>query len=127
MSEVSLIDQNPDEYGVRIVPRGADPVEIYFSRTGELSGRVKFAEESPEQLPAGVDTLIQSGGRGDINGDSRLSIMDVVEVLIAVINNSEDKRFDFNKDGICTLSDVIELLSYVRRSAEYPALAGNTE
>ena len=127
MSDVSLLDQNPDEYGVRIVPRDSEPVEIYFNRTGELSGRVKFAETGLEQLPTEVDTLIQSGGRGDINGDGRLSIMDAVEVLIAVIKNSEHTRYDFNQDGVCSIADVIELLFYVRKSAEYPALAGNTE
>jgi len=123
MSEVTLLEPSADQVGVKIVPTGGgEAMEVLFTRTGKMSAQVKWGA-AQEDLPAVVDTTISLGGRGDINGDGRVSILDAVSLLVLGLRNPADTKCDFNSDGGYTLSDVIDLLRYLRQRASYPALA----
>ncbi|MFH1069146.1 MAG: dockerin type I repeat-containing protein [Candidatus Glassbacteria bacterium] len=124
MSSVSLLEPDSVLAGVKIVPAGGGkPVEVLFTRTGKMSAQVKWGIEQIEDLPEAVDTTLELGGRGDINRDGRVSILDAVSLLLLGTRNPGDSRCDFNNDGGYTISDAIELLRYLRQRAAWPVLA----
>ncbi|MFH1070046.1 MAG: DUF4832 domain-containing protein [Candidatus Glassbacteria bacterium] len=58
----------------------------------------------------------QAGGnpaRGDINGDGRVSVADVLALLLAGSRNSSDPVADYNGDGVYSLQDAIDLLAAI--------------
>ncbi|MEA1996373.1 MAG: dockerin type I repeat-containing protein, partial [Gemmatimonadota bacterium] len=125
MSGVTLIERDTSEVGVRIVPqRGGEPLEVLFSRRGAMTARVKFGDEdgSFEPLPSEVDTTA-AGLKGDINGDGKLAITDVICLLLRGLQNSDDASVDFNGDGHFTITDAIALLLYIREQPSITALA----
>ncbi len=124
-SEVTLLDQGSAVTGVQIVPSsGGEPIEVYFSSEGAMSGSIKFGSAEPEALPSAVDTTLEIGSRGDIDGDGRLSIADAVNMLLFGRRDPGRSISDFNGDGQFTLADITDLLGYLIMRADYPTLAG---
>jgi len=98
---------------------------------GSLAGRVSLAEGTKyytrvrQQSGAGVwsdwsrwHQEFLTGGeagqawkRGDINGDSAVSIMDAVCLLLIQRTNPEDTRADYNRDGEISIADILGLLT----------------
>jgi hypothetical protein len=127
MSEVSLIEQDTSLVGVRIALAETETVEVYFSRWGTLSARVKFEEEALEYLPTEIDTTLELGGRGDLNLDGRVSITDVIYLILGARENPDEERFDFNRDGGYSMDDAIALILYIRKRATWGFLAAASE
>ncbi len=126
-SEVTLLGQGTSSTGVRIVPStGAEPIEVYFSSEGPMSGTIKFGSSEPEALPSEVETSL-GAGRGDINNDGRLSIADAVHLMLIGIRDPQRSICDFNEDGVFSLADITDLLAHFRLRKEYPMLAGANE
>ena len=123
MSEVSLTGQDTSLVGVRIASAETGTVEVYFSRHGTLSARVKFEEQELEYLPTEIDTTLELGGRGDLNGDGRVSITDVIYLILGARENPDDESLDFDSDGTCTLEDAVALLRHIRKRATWGFLA----
>lgn len=125
MSEVTLIEADTSLAGVRITPQEGEPVEVLFSRRDTLSARLRFGEQAQfEELPTVVDTTITIDSRGDINGDGRLSVKDVIALLLRGRYNPLDESLDFNEDGAYSLADAVALLYYLREQMSWSLLAG---
>ena len=56
-------------------------------------------------------TTEQAWKMGDINGDSTVSITDVISLLLIQRNNPEDERADYNGDSEISIVDVVKLLT----------------
>ena len=62
MSEVTRIEQGTGLVGVKIVPRSGSPIEVLFSRRGEMTAGIRLGSEKEfRQLPTGVDTTVEKG------------------------------------------------------------------
>jgi heparin/heparan-sulfate lyase len=121
---VSLIEDGSEKTGVKIVPSdGGEPIEVWFSPEGEMSAEIMFGDEI-EQLPSEVDTTIQLGSRGDFNGDGRLSVADILGILLHGRSDPQTPECDFNGDGSFTFTDVTDMVEYLLLRNRHPALAG---
>jgi FlgD Ig-like domain len=115
MSEVTLIEEDTSLVGVRIVPQTGSPVEVLFSRHGELTASIKSGDDLEfEQLPTEVDTTVDPGLRGDIDGNGKLELTDVIALLLLGREYPGDPLADFNGDGRYSITDAISLLLYMR-------------
>jgi len=124
MSEVTLIEPDTSLVGIRIVPESGSPIEVLFSRRGEMTAQVKWDDETEfEQLPTEVDTTVELGLRGDINGDGKLQITDVIALLLRGRENPNDPSVDFDGNGSYSVTDAISLLLYIREQSPGAALA----
>ena len=125
MSEVTPIAADTSLAGVRITPQQGEPVEVLFSRRDTLSAKIRFGDDAQfEDLPTVIDTTVSVDLRGDINGDGRLSILDVIILLLKGRYNPQDERLDFNEDGGYSVADAVALLYYLREQASWSLLAG---
>jgi hypothetical protein len=62
MSEVTLIEQGTGLVGAKIVPKTGSPIEVLFSRWGELAARIRSGGDKEfKQLPTEVDTTFEVG------------------------------------------------------------------
>ncbi|MBN2288681.1 MAG: T9SS type A sorting domain-containing protein, partial [Candidatus Glassbacteria bacterium] len=124
MSEVTLIEEDTTLVGVRIVPQDGQAVEVLFSRRGQMTAQVRSGDQGEfEQLPTEVDTTVEVGLRGDINGDGRLQISDVIALLLKARANPADPAVDFDLSGKYTMADAISLLLYIREQGTGSVLA----
>lgn len=114
MSEVTLIEQDSSMVGVRLQPEGADPVEVLFRRLGDEGGMVKFGGGEFEQLPGDVDVSGQAGVQGDIDGDGRFAIADVLKLILRGLRNPQDPSLDIDSDGSYSVGDVVFLLRLLK-------------
>ncbi len=58
-----------------------------------------------------------TGQSYDFNGDRRLSIADVVALLLALVRGSVDDSYDVNGDGALGIPDAVALVLAIRRSS----------
>ena len=124
MSEVTTLETDTSLAGVRITPEDGEPVEVLFSRWDTLSAKVRFGGDAQfEDLPIDIDTTAVLELRGDINGDGRLSILDVIILLLEGRYNPQDESLDFNGDGVYSLADAVGLLYYIWEVAQGSLLA----
>lgn len=58
--------------------------------------------------------------RGDVNGDSQITITDVTALIDLLLSNSDSQQInaDVNKDGIVSITDVTMLIDYLLGSVE---------
>jgi Heparinase II/III-like protein len=106
---VQVIDIEGEE-----TPAGAVSLQVDES-TGNLS----------VELPVGVlalegtsqaRTMVQftPSMPGDINGDDRLSVADVIALILKGFDNPANPELDWNGDGQYSIIDAISLLLYIR-------------
>jgi len=127
MSEVTLLAADTSLAGVRITPEEGEPVEVLFSRRDTLRAKVRFGDGAQfEELPTVIDTVIAIDLQGDINGDGRLSIMDVISLLLRGRYNPLDESLDFNQDGGYSVADAVALLRHLREQTSWSMLAGRS-
>lgn len=50
---------------------------------------------------------------GDINGDSRVDVADVISLAQQIVNGSTSTQYDFNRDGILDVLDVMTLAQQI--------------
>ena len=52
---------------------------------------------------------------GDVNGDGGINVLDVVMVMGAILNNTEDELeyADINGDGIVNVQDLVALVNEI--------------
>ncbi len=129
MSDVQPLEIDTSRAGLKITPAGGAPIEVLFNLRGDLDAWVRQGGAAEfEQLSTGIDSTINQSFRGDFNGDGRLGLADVLELLLSARSNPADTRLDFNADGKWSLGDAIDLLRFMCdvRSNNFPvaALAG---
>ena len=91
------MDEYPEEVQVDFI------IKIYNDNN------VKYLEFNQKGEYTGVDIL------GDVNGDGGLNVLDVVMVLGAILNQTEDEleNADMNGDGIVNVQDLIVLVNEI--------------
>ena len=50
---------------------------------------------------------------GDINGDSRVDVADVMALAQQIVNGSTDTQYDLNRDGFLNVLDVMTLAQQI--------------
>ena len=50
---------------------------------------------------------------GDLNNDSLINILDVIEIISLILNNQYDEIVDLNYDGVINVLDVIEIIQLI--------------
>ncbi len=115
MSRVSLIERDSTAAGVMIAPQGAEPIEVLFQLDGRLNAWIKTGSQGGfEAISAGIDPPVMPALRGDYNGDGTLGILDALKLLIHGVKHPDDEAVDFNNDGLWSVSDVVDLVAYLR-------------
>ena len=124
MAKITPLESDTTLAGIRIEPKSGEAVEIFFSRWGTPQARIKIGSQGGiEQLPAEIDTTRQTGLRGDLDEDGRLSLNDVILLLLRALDNPQDPICDFNGDGAWAITDAVALLLYSRQGSPGAALA----
>ncbi len=117
MCEVTRITGPAGEEGVRLTPAGEPQVEIMFADTGAVAATLRIGEGEPITLAAGIDPSVPERTlRGDINGDRRRNLLDVMSLLLAIHRGPADPALDFDSDGTVTVADVVALIRYIHNN-----------
>jgi len=125
-SAVSLVEPDSQHAGVEIRTKDGGLAEVIFSLEGEMSARVKFGGETGyEELPAAVDTVVSL--RGDYDRNGRLTVADVLLLLLRGRANPADPALDYDGDGGSGLADAVALLRDIRAYYAEALLAGETD
>lgn len=85
-----------------------DTVGYFSDYCKENNITVHYNSSAPEAVP---DPGAPSGNkRGDINGDGKTDLTDIMALLKKYVAGTSDSAMDYNGDGKVDLTDVIQLL-----------------
>ena len=77
--------------------------EAALNKMKAASHTVTFTDGTAQTYTVGTK-------RGDLNGDGKISVADVMLLLRSILNETADLDSDMNGDGKITLVDVVRLL-----------------
>ena len=103
--------------------QGFKSVMLYnrFALPDGFTGRVDYVfrayigDGSEYSIEIPFYQIGSQGLLGDVNGDGGLNVLDVVMIMGAILNNTEDEleNADMNNDGIVNVQDLVALVSQI--------------
>ena len=119
MCEVTRLGDGTAEAGVRLAADREQAVEVLFTRSGTVAARIRVGDGEYVTLGSGIDTSVPVFPlRGDIDGDGRRSLRDVLQLLLGALSDPANKSLDLNGDGTANWADAITLVRLIKSAAE---------
>ena len=110
---------SPTQSGAQRLPNGNTLItvtnEFDFFEV-DMSGRVEwdptFGAQCARALKYGFD-YFEDHNLGDINGDSGLNILDIVQLINHILEGTFNEVGDINEDNVLNILDIIDLINLI--------------